>query len=104
MSARRVRFPAASEIPAPADPVPSIGPVAFSLRFGGTAVHFDLSHLPCPRLVRPLAAALSQIGGDDGTMGGKDSFRGAIRAVRLFAEFVAAAWTSRRLRPGRPRT
>lgn len=91
MRTRRVRFPAASDIPAPPDPVPSIGPVAFSLQFGGNDIHYDLSHLPCPRLIRPLAQELSQIGGDDGTMGGKDAFRDAIRAVRLFAEFVAAA-------------
>ncbi|MFK0296923.1 hypothetical protein ACIQU6_41530 [Streptomyces sp. NPDC090442] len=71
--------------------MPSIGPVAFSIQFDGEDIRYDLSHLPCPRLVRPLTQELSQIGGDDGTMGGKSAFREAIRAVRLFAEFVAAA-------------
>ncbi|MGW7387004.1 hypothetical protein [Streptomyces sp. NPDC054794] len=33
---------------------------------------------------------MSQIGGDDGTMGGKYAFREAIRAVRLFVEFALA--------------
>ncbi|MEU9473457.1 hypothetical protein AB0D78_44310 [Streptomyces avermitilis] len=91
MSPRRVRFPAAVDVPAPPEPVPRIGPVAFTLRFDREEHHFDLSHLPCPRLVRALAGVLSGIGGDEGTLHRVDSFRQMITSVRLFVGFVAAA-------------
>ncbi|MEU9141321.1 hypothetical protein AB0D33_36190 [Streptomyces sp. NPDC048404] len=91
MSPRRVRFPAAVDVPAPPKPVPRIGPVAFTLRFDREEHHFDLSQLPCPRLVRALAGVLSGIGGDEGTRHRVDSFRQMITSVRLFVGFVAAA-------------
>ncbi|MET7853514.1 hypothetical protein ABZT48_36145 [Streptomyces avermitilis] len=91
MSPRRVRFPTAVDVPAPPEPVPRIGPVAFTLRFDREEHHFDLSHLPCPRLVRALAGVLSGIGGDEGTLHRVESFRQMITSVRLFVGFVAAA-------------
>ena len=42
--------------------------MVFTLRFHGIERSVDLSDLPCPRLVRPLAAALASIGGDDGAL------------------------------------
>ena len=47
---RRVRFPAPQELVAAPEPVPVLGPMAFSANFdGGIERRFDLSHLPCPR-------------------------------------------------------
>ncbi|MGW9510993.1 hypothetical protein, partial [Embleya sp. NPDC055610] len=44
--------------------VPEIGQVAFSAQFDdGIERRFDLSHLPCPRLVRRLVRALAEIAG-----------------------------------------
>ncbi|MFJ1639456.1 MULTISPECIES: hypothetical protein [unclassified Streptomyces] len=91
MSPRRVRFPPEVDLPTPAPPIPSIGPIVFTLRFDGEDHHFDLSHLPCPRLVRSLAERLRQIGGDDGTKHGPADFQQTVRAVRLFVVFIAAA-------------
>ncbi|OKI26628.1 hypothetical protein A6A28_16795 [Streptomyces sp. CB03578] len=91
MSPRRVRFPAAVDVPASSVPVPSIGPVVFSLRFDAEEVHYDFSQAPCPRLMRPLAAALSQLGGDDGPLRRRNDFGQKARAIRLFVDFVAAA-------------
>ena len=65
---RKVRFDAAGGAGEPPEPVPAIGPVVFTVVFGGTGKVVDLSDLPCPRLVRPLAAALASISGDHGTV------------------------------------
>ncbi|MFE2495648.1 hypothetical protein [Streptomyces scopuliridis] len=91
MSQRRVRFPAEVKVPSPPDPVPSIGPIAFTLQFDGIDDHYDFSHLPCPYLMRPLALVLSQLGGDGGRIWRRNDFRAQARAIRLFVEFVAAA-------------
>jgi hypothetical protein len=64
----RVCFPPADQIADPPVPVPQVGPVVFTLTFGGVEHTVDLSDLPCPRLVRPLAAALARIGGDQGSV------------------------------------
>jgi hypothetical protein len=64
----------------------------FVLRFDGVEQGVDLSDLPCPRLVRPLAAALASIGGDDGEVHTlSPDFRQMVRHLRDFAGF-AAAW------------
>ena len=65
---RKVRFSATAGGTEPAGPVTAIGPIVFTVAFGGTPVTVDLSDLPCPRLVRPLAAALASISGDHGTV------------------------------------
>lgn len=86
----KVRFGAGGSAAEPPGPVPAIGPVVFTVVFGGTAVTVDLSDLPCPRLVRPLAAALASIGGDDGPVRTLDpDFRQMIRHLRAFACFAA---------------
>ena len=78
--------------------MPAIGPVVFTVAFGGTPVTVDLSDLPCPRLVRPLAAALASISGDHGTVRTFDpDFRQKVRHLREFAGFAAG-----RLGPGMP--
>ena len=87
---RAVRFPAAGELPASREPVPVIGPVVFTLRFGGVERQADLSGLPCPQLVRPLAAALAAIGGDDGVVRTwSPDFCQMLRHLRVFARFAA---------------
>ena len=87
---RAVRFPAAGELPAPPEPVPVLGPVVFTLRFGGVERKADLSDLPCPQLVRPLAAALAAIGGDDGLVRTwSPDFCQMLRHLRVFARFAA---------------
>jgi hypothetical protein len=87
---RKVRFDAAGSAGEPPAPVPAIGPVVFTVTFGGTAVTVDLSDLPCPRLVRPLAAALASISGDDGSVRTCDpDFRQKVRHLRAFACFAA---------------
>ena len=65
---RRVRFPSAGLTAEAPDLVPVLGPIVFVLTFGGVQRTIDLSDLACPRLVRPLAAALAGIGGDGGTV------------------------------------
>ena len=86
----KVRFGAGGSAAEPPGPVPAIGPVVFTVVFGGTAVTVDLSDLPCPRLVRPLAAALASIGGDDGPVRTLDpDFRQKVRHLRAFACFAA---------------
>jgi len=88
---RAVRFPGAGQIPEPPEPVPVLGPVVFTVVFGGTARRVDLSDAPCPRLVRPLAAALAGIGGDDGVVHRwRPDFQQMIRHLRAFAEFAAS--------------
>ncbi|HVB26309.1 MAG TPA: hypothetical protein VNE21_00175, partial [Mycobacteriales bacterium] len=92
---RPVRFPAAGELPDLPEPVPALGPVVFTLRFGGVAHTIDLSDLPCPQLVRPLAAAVASIGGDDGTVRTLDpDFHQMLRHLRAFVGF-AATWAAR---------
>ncbi|NRQ33908.1 hypothetical protein HII36_18910 [Nonomuraea sp. NN258] len=75
-------------------PVPAVGPIVFSARFRGQEATFDLSDLPCPRLVRHLAWALSGIAGDTGSQRSEATVKDSVRAVRSFAEFVAAAHSS----------
>ncbi|MHB8331573.1 MAG: hypothetical protein ACYDEA_05190 [Candidatus Dormibacteria bacterium] len=66
-------------------------PAVFTLCFAGIAHSFDLSELPCPRLVRPLGAALVSIGGDDGTVRTlSPDFSQMVRHLRDFVGFVAA--------------
>ncbi|MEV8568167.1 hypothetical protein AB0436_21750 [Streptomyces sp. NPDC051322] len=91
MSPRRVRFPAAVNAPAPADPVPSIGPVVFAVDLDGTPEHIDLSELPCPRLTRALAGALADVISSPGTMRDRNGVRYVVRRIREFVEFTAAA-------------
>lgn len=86
-----MRFPAPDDLPTPPDPVPHVGPVAFCLRFDAAEYCFDLSHLPCPRLVRALARAASEIGGDDGTLHSIYGFRSLLVSVEMFVGFVGAA-------------
>ena len=87
---RKVRFDAVAGGTEPAGPVPAIGPVVFTVAFGGTPVTTDLSDLPCPRLVRPLAAALAAISGDHGAVRTlSPDFRQKVRHLREFASFVA---------------
>lgn len=89
---RAVRFPDTGEFVAPPEPVPALQPLVFVVRFGGVEHGVDLSGLPCPRLVRPLAAALASIGGDDGTVHTlAPDFRQMVRHLRDFAAF-AATW------------
>jgi hypothetical protein len=88
---RKVCFGAADGGAEPPEPVPAIGPVVFAVVFAGTAVTVDLSDLPCPRLVRPLAAALASIGGDHGTVRTlSPDFRQKVRHLREFTRFAAA--------------
>ena len=95
---RKVRFGAADGGTEPPEPVTAIGPVVFTVVFGGIPVTVDLSDLPCPRLVRPLAAALASIGGDHGTVRTLNpDFRQKVRHLREFTGFAAA-----RLEAARP--
>jgi hypothetical protein len=87
---RKVRFDAMAGGTEPAGPVTAIGPVVFTVAFGGTPVTTDLSDLPCPRLVRPLAAALAAISGDHGMVRTlSPDFRQKVRHLREFASFAA---------------
>jgi hypothetical protein len=87
---RKVRFSATAGGTEPAEPVTVIGPVVFTVAFGGTPVTVDLSDLPCPRLVRALAAALASISGDHGTVRTlSPDFRQKVRHLREFAGFAA---------------
>jgi len=71
-------------------PVPRLGPVVFSLTFGGTEKTVDLSDLGCPLLVRPLAAALASIGGDTGTIRTwSPGFAQKVMHLRTFVTFTA---------------
>lgn len=88
---RAVRFPAAGELPEALVAVPVIGPIVFSLVFSGRARVIDLSDLPCPRLVRAMAAELAGIGGRDGTVREWTGFAQMVRHLRAFVLFVAAA-------------
>ncbi|MEU9321993.1 hypothetical protein [Streptomyces sp. NPDC048295] len=87
---RRVRFPSPEELPAPPKTVSEIGPIAFSARFDdGIERDFDLSHLPCPRLVRHLARALASIAGSEAKQGHYDSTLNTLRHIEQFAGFIA---------------
>jgi len=85
----RARFDSAGELADPV-PVPRLGPVVFSLSFGGTERVVDLSDLACPLLVRPLAAALASIGGDTGTIRTwSPGFAQRVTHLRTFVTFAA---------------
>jgi hypothetical protein len=87
---RKVRFEAADGGTEPAETVTAIGPVVFTVVFGGSPVTTDLSDLPCPRLVRPLASALASISGDHGTVRTlSPDFRQKVRHLREFTCFAA---------------
>jgi hypothetical protein len=80
-------FPAGDVPPAA---VPALGPIVFTLTFAGVPKTVDLSDLPCPRLVRPLAAALASIGGDTGTVRTwAPDVQQMVRYVREFVEHAA---------------
>lgn len=85
----RACFGSAGELADPV-PVPRIGPVVFSLSFGGMEKVVDLSDLACPLLVRPLAAALASIGGDTGTIRTwSPGFAQRVTHLRTFVTFAA---------------
>jgi len=69
--------------------------VVFSLRFAGEERRYDLSDLPFPRLVRPLAQALAEIGGEDGAVRTRSGFEPKLAAVWDFVLFAAAAHAGR---------
>ncbi|WP_327335682.1 hypothetical protein OG384_03100 [Streptomyces sp. NBC_01324] len=59
-----MRFPEPQDLPPEPEPVAVVGPVVFTAAFsGGVERRFDLSGLPCPRVVRHLARALSHLAG-----------------------------------------
>ncbi|WP_351227925.1 hypothetical protein [Streptomyces sp. NPDC002133] len=91
MSPRRVRFRAAVETPAAAEPVPTIGPVIFTVDLHGSPERIDLSGLPCPRLTRALATALTEVVRAPGTLRDRGSVRYVVKRIREFVEFTAAA-------------
>jgi hypothetical protein len=85
----RVRFDDAGGHADPV-PVPQLGPVVFSLTFGGAEKTVDFSDLGCPLLVRPLAAALASIGGDTGTIRTwSPGFAQKVMHLRTFVTFAA---------------
>ena len=85
----RARFDGAGEVADPV-PVPRLGPVVFSLSFGGAEKVVDLSDLPALLLVRPLAAALASIGGDTGTIRTwSPGFAQRVTHLRTFVTFAA---------------
>jgi hypothetical protein len=97
---RRASFPRPDELPEPPAPVPSIGPVVFSLAFDGRSRVVDLSGLPCQRLVRTMAAQLARIGGQDGTVREWGGFRQMLGHLRAFATFIASTEPARAARLG----
>ncbi|WP_202512777.1 hypothetical protein [Streptomyces sp. SID3343] len=87
---RRVRFPSSEELPPVPASVPEIGPVAFSAQFDdGIERRFDLSHLPCPRLVRRLVRALAEIGGREREQRSGFTTETTRRQIERFVRFVA---------------
>ncbi|MFE3645951.1 hypothetical protein ACFXOM_34100 [Streptomyces sp. NPDC059169] len=92
MSPKRVRF-AATATPPPAEPVPSVGPLVFSVPVLvlGTEEVVDLSDLGHPRLVRPLASALIEELGTRGGVRQRIRLQQAVQTVRDFVRFTAAA-------------
>ena len=88
---RKVRFDAVGGVAELPEPVAALGPVVFTVVFGGIEKVVDLSDLACPRLVRPLAAALASISGDRGTVRTcNPDFQQKVRHLRAFAGFAAA--------------
>jgi hypothetical protein len=87
---RRVHFAAAEDVPAPEAAVPSLGPVVFIVQLSGTDHLIDLSDLPCPRLVRGLAEALSHTAGDGGTQRTPRTVDMITGRIRSFVRFAAA--------------
>jgi hypothetical protein len=87
---RQVSFPPAVQLPEPAPPVPRLGPVVFTVRFGGNEHRVNLSDLPCPRLVRRLAQGLSGIGGDEGSLHTPSNVQTLVSHASDFVAFVAA--------------
>jgi len=77
-------------MPAPPQPVPVIGPIVFTVRFGAEDQHYDLSDLPCPRLVRHLARVVRDIAGEDGSQRFPASVQNTVALLRGFVTFVAA--------------
>lgn len=92
MSPKRVRF-AATATPPLAEPVPSVGPLVFSVPVLalGTEEVVDLSDLGHPRLVRPLASALIEELGTRGGVRQRTRLQGAVHTVRDFVRFTEAA-------------
>lgn len=95
-----VRFPHPAALPEPPAPVPSVGPVVFSLAFERESHVVDLSDLACPRLVRELAEQLAGIGGRDGTVREWSGFNQMVGYMRSFIVFTAAAHPGRADRLG----
>lgn len=75
--------------PEPIDPLPSLGPVVFTLSFGDGDAVVDLSRWPCPRLTRPIGETLRQVGGQDGTVRSWPSMAGLVNSARRFVEYLA---------------
>lgn len=69
--------------------MPTLGPLVFTVRFNDRDVRYDLSDLPCPRLVRPLAWVLTDIGGEDNPVRTRSRFTVIVSAVRAFVTFAA---------------
>lgn len=92
MSRGRTRFTSATPAPAPAAPVPVLGPVVFSVRFGGAEEHVDLSDLPCPRLARALGEAIVAVTPPKAVVGNREvpNFRSLVVRVRDFLRFAVA--------------
>ncbi len=88
---RWAAFPTDEQLPPAPVPVPTVGPVVFSVRFDGREFPVDLSDLPCPRLVRPLAETLRERAGDGGPLRSAEVFKRLVLAVRSFVVFVGAA-------------
>ena len=86
----RVHFEATEDVPAAKTGVPLIGPVIFTVQLGGTDHLIDLSALPCPRLTRSLAEALSRTAGDGGTQRTPRSVDLIADRIRKFVRFAAA--------------
>lgn len=87
---RRVRFPSPDNLPPAPDPVPEIGPVAFSAHFDdGIERRFDLSHLPCPRLVRHLVRALAGVAGREREQRAVFTTETTVRQIEGFVRFIA---------------
>ena len=86
---RRAVFAAPEQILEPGA-VPRLGPVIFAVAFRDGTRTIDWSDLPCPKLVRPLAGALRDMGGEDGAIRHWPSFQSAAGFVRDFVRMVAA--------------